>query len=145
MGVGNSSKNLASRWKSVASKAAMLPVELEAGALHALGVACRDDHLGSLFVCPPGGLEADAGAAADHEERLPGELLVALDHAAARPDRRGVDGERLEPHVELGRCRHLTSVLSVWDTRSSCAPRCGVAPGGIPGRRRPACSNGDTL
>ena len=59
--------------------------ELEAGALHALGVACRDDHLGSLLACSPSGLEADAGAATDHQERLPGELRVAPHHAASAP------------------------------------------------------------
>src|SRR5262245_37306463 len=46
------------------------PVHLEAGALYALGVSRRDDHLGALLVCQPGGLEPDAGTPADHEERL---------------------------------------------------------------------------
>jgi hypothetical protein len=57
--------------------------DLEAGALHPLGVACRDDDRGSLLVCPPGGLEADAGTPADHQQRLTGELGVAPHHAAS--------------------------------------------------------------
>src|SRR5262249_30237849 len=59
--------------------------DLEAGPLHALRVACRDDHLGSLRVGPPRRLEADPGAPADDQERLSGELLTALRHAASIP------------------------------------------------------------
>jgi hypothetical protein len=56
--------------------------ELEAGAMHALGVASRDDHGSSLAVGAPRGLEPDARAATDHEDRLTVELGFAT-HAAA--------------------------------------------------------------
>ena len=117
----------------------MLPVDLESGALHALGVACRDDHLGSLVVGPPGGLQADAGTTADHQERLTGELRVASDHATARPVAVASSATDPAPHAELGRCRHLPR-CSAAGHEISVRPRCGVAPGELPGRRRPACS-----
>src|SRR5262249_48516124 len=44
--------------------------ELEADAVQTIRVASRDDHLGSLLAGAPGRLEPDAGAAADHHERL---------------------------------------------------------------------------
>ena len=63
----------------------MLASELEADAVHAFGVARRDDHVGSLLARPPGRLEPDAGAAADHDERLAGELRFARRDAASAP------------------------------------------------------------
>src|SRR4051812_380174 len=50
--------------------------ELEAGPLDPLGVACGDDHLGSLVVRPSGRFEADARAPANHQERFTGELTL---------------------------------------------------------------------
>ena len=107
-------------------------IELEAGALHPLRVSRRDDHLGSLFVRQPGGLEPDARAPADDEERLTGKLLVALHHGAARPDRRGVAGDatrasrraRWVPPSDLG--AQLPGHEGIVRSRG------GVAPGGSP-------------
>ena len=44
--------------------------ELGRGALEALGVAAGEDDVGALGAGAPGGLEADAGAAADHDDGL---------------------------------------------------------------------------
>jgi hypothetical protein len=44
--------------------------ELDAGPMHPLGIAGRNDHFGSFRACPARSLEPDARAAADHEERL---------------------------------------------------------------------------
>ena len=109
-------------------------LDVESGALHTLGVACRDDHLGSLVVGATGGLQADAGAAADHEEHLPGELRVASAHvgSAALGAVAMAVPRRLRP--ERGRRPPVTSAA---DTRSACAPRCGVAPGERPSRHHP--------
>ena len=52
-------------------------LELEAGAAQALRVARREDHLGPLVVSKPGGLEADARAAANNHDGLPAELRLA--------------------------------------------------------------------
>src|SRR5262249_25734052 len=51
-------------------------------------VASRDDHLGSLLAGAPGRLEPDAGAAADHHERLARELGFPT-HDAALASRTG--------------------------------------------------------
>jgi hypothetical protein len=40
------------------------------GALEALGIAGGQDHVSTLGARLPGGLEADAGAAADHDDGL---------------------------------------------------------------------------
>ena len=61
-------------------------LELKAGAMHALGIASRDDHGSSLAVGPPCCLEPDARAAADHEDRLTGELGFAT-HVGAQSRR----------------------------------------------------------
>jgi hypothetical protein len=52
--------------------------ELEAGAVQAVRVARRDDHVGSLLARAPSSLEPDAGAAADHQDRLAGQLQFAV-------------------------------------------------------------------
>jgi hypothetical protein len=56
--------------------------ELSTGVMHAFRVASRDDHGSPLAVRAPRGLEPDARAAADHEDRLTVELGFAT-HAAA--------------------------------------------------------------
>ena len=48
--------------------------ELARGAVEALLRPAGEDDLGSLAACAPGGLEPDAGAAADHDHRLPEQL-----------------------------------------------------------------------
>ena len=53
--------------------------EFGRGALQALGIAARQDDVGALGACPPGGLEPDAGAAADHDDGLPGQFRFTLD------------------------------------------------------------------
>jgi hypothetical protein len=58
--------------------------ELEAGAMHALGIASRDDHGSSLAVGPPCCLEPHTRAAADHEDRLTRKLGFAT-YADAQP------------------------------------------------------------
>ena len=45
--------------------------------MQAVRVARRDDHVRSLLARPPGRLEPDAGATADHDHRLAGELRFA--------------------------------------------------------------------
>ena len=63
----------------MASKAAVLraPTSL-AALLEPLGVAAGEDDVGALGACAPGGLQADAGAAADHDDGLPEQLRLAL-------------------------------------------------------------------
>jgi hypothetical protein len=45
--------------------------------LQAIRVARGEDQFGSLGAGTPGGLEPDAGATADHDDGLPGELRLA--------------------------------------------------------------------
>ena len=89
MGVGSSSKNLASRSKSVASKAAVLAPSSSPDATQAIRVASREDHLGSLLARTAGRLESDAGAAADHDDGLAGELRLAARDDPASTVRHG--------------------------------------------------------
>ena len=85
IGVGRSAKNPSRAAGSVASKAALLTAPTSSRRrLEAVGVAGGQDHVGALGTCPPGGLEADAGAAADHDDGLAGELGFALGHPASR-------------------------------------------------------------
>ena len=77
---GSSLKNLSSRSKSVASKAAVLSAPSFArGALEALGIPGGEDHVGPLSACSSGRFEPDAGATADHDDGLPEEFRFALD------------------------------------------------------------------
>ena len=56
----------------MASKAAELQrAEFGRGLLQALGVAAGEDDVGPFGAGPAGGLEPDAGAAADHDDGLP--------------------------------------------------------------------------
>ena len=55
--------------------------ELEAHAVQAVVVARRDDHVGPLLACAPRRLQPDPEGAADHDQRLPGEILATA-HAA---------------------------------------------------------------
>ena len=72
IGPASSSKNSLERPRSVASKAAVLCAPtLGRGALQALAVAAGEDDVGALGAGAPGGLEPDAGAAADHDDGLP--------------------------------------------------------------------------
>src|SRR4030095_538103 len=75
--------------------------DLKSGALHALGIARRDDHLGSLRVCSPSGREAYAGTPADHQKRLTGEFGDAPHHAASSTT----------PGASLARAKTFTSSL----------------------------------
>ena len=52
--------------------------ELAGRALEALGVAAGEDDVGALGARPPGGLEPDAGAAADHDDGLAEQFRRAL-------------------------------------------------------------------
>ena len=49
--------------------------------LEAVGVAAGEDDVGPLGAGAPGGLEADAGAAADHDDGLAGQLRLAHEPA----------------------------------------------------------------
>ena len=49
------------------------------------GLRAGEDDVGALGARPPGGLEADAGAAADHDDGLPEQLLALTSHPAADP------------------------------------------------------------
>ena len=51
--------------------------QLACRALEPFGVAAGQDDLGPLGSCAPGRLEPDAGAAADHDDRLPEQLRLA--------------------------------------------------------------------
>src|SRR5262245_14506523 len=53
--------------------------EFGRGALQALGIAARQDDVGALGACSPGGLEPDAGTAADHDDGLPVQFRLTLD------------------------------------------------------------------
>src|SRR5262249_13105673 len=52
--------------------------ELEPDTLEALRVARGEDHFGAGVAGAAGRLEADAGAAPDHDDRLPGELRLTV-------------------------------------------------------------------
>ncbi len=52
--------------------------EFEAGTVQGVRVASGDNHLGPLLAGKPGRLEANPGAAADHEEGLPEQAPLAL-------------------------------------------------------------------
>ena len=68
----------------MASKAAVLArADLARRALEALGIAAGQDDVGALGARPAGGLEADAGAAADHDDGLPDERGLACVRLAA--------------------------------------------------------------
>ena len=53
-------------------------VELECGALEALGIAGGEDDVGPLGTCGSGRFQADAGAAADDDDGLPEQGRLAL-------------------------------------------------------------------
>jgi hypothetical protein len=75
---GRPAKNRPSAAGLVASKAAVLRAPSSAAALQAVGVAAGQDDLGALGAGLAGGLQPDAGAAADHDEGLPGQFWFAL-------------------------------------------------------------------
>ena len=77
IGAGRPSKNRSSAAESVASNAAVLcaPTSLRR-LLEPLGIAAGEDDVGALGARQPGGLEPDAGAAADHDDGLAGELRL---------------------------------------------------------------------
>ena len=77
IGVGSSSKNRASRSKSVASKAAVLAPSSSPTTPQPIRVAAGEHDVGSLRARAPGRLQPDAGAAADHDDGLAGELRLA--------------------------------------------------------------------
>ena len=86
--------------------------ELLRGAIEALGIAGGDDDVGALGACRAGGREADAGAAADHDDGLAEQGRGALDrgeggraHAdilRSRP-RASRPGMSLVPYTRAGR------------------------------------------
>lgn len=47
------------------------------GLLEVFGVPARQDDLGAVGAGPAGGFQADAGAAADHDDGLPGQFRFA--------------------------------------------------------------------
>jgi hypothetical protein len=47
--------------------------------LEALGIPGGEDHVGSLSACSSGRFEPDAGASADHDDRLPEQLRFPMD------------------------------------------------------------------
>ena len=59
-----------------------------------LGVAAGEDDVGSLGARAPGGLEPDAGAAADHDDGLP-EQLAAWRASVSSVARSAVRADRL--------------------------------------------------
>jgi hypothetical protein len=63
----------------VASKAALRSAPSSAAALlEAVGIAAGQDDAGALGAGSAGGFEPDAGAAADHDDGLPGQFRFAL-------------------------------------------------------------------
>jgi hypothetical protein len=52
-------------------------IELARGAFKAFGIPPGEDHPGPLNACSPGRFEPHAGAAADHNHRLPEEFRLA--------------------------------------------------------------------
>ena len=48
-----------------------------AACVEALGIAAGEDDLGALGACAPGGLEPDAGAAADDDDGLAEQFRLA--------------------------------------------------------------------
>lgn len=106
-------------------------IDLETGALHALRVACRDNHLGSLVVGSPCCLQADPGAPTDHEEGLPGELPVARRHAGFARSATSATAWRLTSSLVGAGGPVLEGVIG---TESPCTAPGGVAPGEVPGQ-----------
>jgi hypothetical protein len=114
----------------------------EAGPLQPVGVAAGDDHVGAFGTSATRGLVADAGAAADHDDRLPVEL---------RPPPRARGHLGVDRHV--GRSAPASSaadaLVVLFEPPSSIAPPASVRvrrsrvgrpiapgepPGAIPGR-----------
>ncbi len=119
--------------------------ELGRGLLEALGIAAGQDDVGALGAGAPGGLEPDAGAAADHDDGLPEQLRLARHESAMasvmRPTcrrRRGdLGAERLQRvGVDLGEGRerldrvaqHVERYVGADGQRGLLEPLAGLRP-----------------
>ena len=79
IGACRSWKNLARAAGSLASKAAVrCAPSFQRRLPEPVGIAAGEDDIGTLGPGPPGGLQPDARAAADHDDGLSGQLRLAL-------------------------------------------------------------------
>jgi hypothetical protein len=77
--VGKPVEELLQRCRVVGVEGGGAPrIDVERCSIEPLGVPAGEDHVGALGAGAAGGFEPDAGAAADHDDRLPEELRLGL-------------------------------------------------------------------